>query len=258
MSVSTLKKDFQKSGIERLPADKLLKQHTDALLEELNKREETSLIPETVLKNANGTTRTIFGLHRQSDIVARMAKLPVLRETVSTILDQPNYLLQSQINIKPSGVGSGFPAHRDVHYFYNRDGIQNAHLTMGIMINLVDTVSSMGPVMMLKGSHHTYASLTDSFSYKGGEPSLFQSSKSAIDPGRLTSEEFAEHSDYERFELVGEAGSAFIFDSRNIHWSEDNLQDKHRPVMIFWFNVIENQPKVQKSPWFLSETETMY
>ena len=253
-----LEKAFRKSGIEKLPDDTQLKKYADIFLEELRNRDEESLISETVMKNSNTTIRTIFGVHRQSEIAAKMAKLPVLRDTVNAILQQPNYLLQSQINFKPTGMGSGFPANRDVHYFYNRDGIQNADLTMGVMINLVDTVSSMGPVIMLKGSHHTYTSLPVSFSYTGGKPSLLRSSKSAQDPGRLSPEEMAAHDDYERVELVGKAGSAFIFDSRNIHWSEDNLQNNPRPVLIFWFNVLTNKPKVQKSPWFLSETETIY
>jgi len=258
MDHDQLKNDFKKSGIERLPDNADLKQYAGIFLEELHNREEESLISETVMKSSSTTIRTIFGIHRQSEMAAKMAKLPLLRDTVTTILQQPNYLLQSQINFKPTGVGSGFPAHRDVHYFYNRDGIQNADLTMGVMINLVDTVSSMGPVIMLKGSHHTYTSLPVSFSYTGGKPSLLRSSKSAQDPGRLSPEEIAAHDDYERVELVGKAGSTFIFDSRNVHWSEDNLQNNPRPVLIFWFNVLSNKPKIQKSPWFLSETETIY
>ncbi|MEL6723365.1 MAG: phytanoyl-CoA dioxygenase family protein, partial [Pseudomonadota bacterium] len=117
-----LEKTFRKSGIEKLPDDTQLKKYADIFLEELRNRDEESLISETVMKNSNTTIRTIFGVHRQSEIAAKMAKLPVLRDTVNAILQQPNYLLQSQINFKPTGMGSGFPAHRDVHYFYNRDG----------------------------------------------------------------------------------------------------------------------------------------
>lgn len=115
----------------------------------------------------------------------------------------------------------------------------------------------MGPVIMLKGSHHSYLELTTSFSYTG-ESSLLQSTKTAEDPGRISAEELVAHRDCERLELLGEAGSAFIFDPRNIHWSEDNLQGKRRPVLILWFNTLLNKPKVQKSPWFISETETIY
>ena len=258
MDSAILEKNFHESGVEQLLTDDSLKHHSNILLKELYERDEESLLPETVMKTPDAAIRTIFGIHRQSKTAAKIAQLLVIRDAVSTLLKHPNYLLQSQINFKPRGVGSGFPPHRDVHYFYNRDGIQSTQFTIGVLINLVDTVSSMGPVIMLKGSHNTYSKLPTSFSYTGGQPSLLRSSKTAEDPGRLTEEELAAHHDYERLELTGEAGSVFIFDPRNIHWSEDNFQDIHRPVLILWFNTLHNKPKVQKSPWFLSETETTY
>ncbi|WP_409056978.1 ectoine hydroxylase [Streptomyces sp. SYP-A7185] len=179
--------------------------------------------------------RTIFEVHKISELFAKLAADPRVVGRARQILGSDVYVHQSRINVKPGFGASGFYWHSDFETWHAEDGLANMR-TVSVSIALTKNHDTNGGLMIMPGSHKTFlgcAGATPKDNYKrslqmqdAGIPSDETLTRLACDYGiRL---------------FTGEAGSATWFDCNAMHGSGDNITPFPRSNVFIVFNSVEN------------------
>jgi ectoine hydroxylase len=173
----------------------------------------------TIVEAASQEVRSVFDVHRTSDVFRRIANAPRVVGRARQILGSEVYIHQSRVNFKPGFEGKEFSWHSDFETWHAEDGMP-APRAVSISISLTDNYSFNGPVMIMPGSHRKYISCM------GATP----------DRGTLT--RFAD--EYGIDVLEGRAGGAIMFDSNCMHASNGNVTPFARSNVFIVFNSVEN------------------
>ncbi|MEH0550885.1 ectoine hydroxylase [Streptomyces sp. B21-101] len=190
-----------------------------------------------VIESSSQEIRSIFEVHRISEVFARLVRDPRVVDTARRILGSDVYVHQSRVNVKPGFGAGGFYWHSDFETWHAEDGLPRMR-TVSVSIALTENRDTNGSLMIMPGSHRTFlgcAGATPKDNYKrslrmqeAGTPSASALTEMALEHGIKL--------------FTGPAGSATWFDCNCMHGSGDNITPYPRSNVFIVFNSVENQP----------------
>ena len=99
--------------------------------------------------------RSIFAVHRSSDVLRGLCGHPRLVAMARQLLGGEVYIHQSRINYKSGFRGKEFFWHSDFETWHVEDGVP-AMRTVSCSISLTPNTEHNGPLMLMPGSHHRF------------------------------------------------------------------------------------------------------
>ncbi|WP_372697618.1 ectoine hydroxylase [Arthrobacter sp. JSM 101049] len=228
---------FEQKGY--LAIDQLI---TDAELEDL--RAELRRLSEdpvvradeaTIVEAASQEVRSVFDIHRSSEVFKKIANDPRVVGRARQILGSDVYIHQSRVNFKPGFEGKEFTWHSDFETWHAEDGMPSPR-AVSISISLTDNYSFNGPLMIMPGTHRKYVSCDGATPELNYKKSLIMQGAGVPDKETLT--RFAD--EYGIDVLEGQAGGAIMFDSNCMHASNGNVTPFARSNVFIVFNSVEN------------------
>lgn len=192
---------------------------------------------ETVISEPSGREiRSIFAIHRQSAAMARLAADARLAGVAQFLLGDEIYVHQSRLNYKPGFQGKEFYWHSDFETWHTEDGMPRMRaLSMSVL--LADNTANNGPLMLIPGSHRTFAACvgrTPSDHYK---MSLKRQEYGVPDEDTLAELAHA----HGIVAPVGKAGTVIVFDCNTMHGSNGNITPFPRANAFLVYNAVSNR-----------------
>ncbi|MBJ6641964.1 ectoine hydroxylase [Streptomyces sp. BSE7-9] len=188
-----------------------------------------------VVEPASGDIRSVFEVHRISEVFASLVRDERVVGTARQILGSDVYVHQSRINVKPGFGASGFYWHSDFETWHAEDGLPRMR-TVSVSIALTGNHATNGSLMIMPGSHRTFlgcAGATPKDNYK--------KSLQMQDAGTPSNEAVTALCEAGGIRLItGKAGSATWFDCNCMHGSGDNITPYPRSNVFIVFNSVEN------------------
>lgn len=197
----------------------------------------SALAEETVIAEPDSReVRSIFAIHRQSALMARLAADMRLAGVASYLLNDAVYIHQSRLNYKPGFNGKEFYWHSDFETWHVEDGMPRMR-ALSISVLLAENTPNNGPLMVMPGSHKTYLSCA------GRTPDdHYKMSLRRQDYGVPDEQSLAELAhEHGIVAPVGKPGSAVIFDCNMMHGSNGNITPFPRSNAFFVFNAVSNR-----------------
>ncbi|MFD4243964.1 ectoine hydroxylase [Streptomyces sp. NPDC058525] len=191
----------------------------------------------SIIEPTSQEVRSVFEVHRISEVFARLAADPRVVGTARQILGSDVYLHQSRINVKPGFGARGFYWHSDFETWHAEDGLPNMR-TVSVSIALTPNHPTNGGLMIMPGSHRTFLGCAGETPKDNYKKSLQM--QDAGTPSNEALAKFAEACGIRLF--TGQAGSATWFDCNAMHGSGDNITPYPRSNVFFVFNSVENAP----------------
>jgi ectoine hydroxylase len=191
---------------------------------------------EAITEPGGGALRSLFAVHRSSEIFADLAEDPRLVEIAQQVLASPVYIHQSRINLKPALHGQPFFWHSDFETWHVEDGMPRMR-AISASVALTDNTEFNGPLMLVPGSHRWFVSCV------GATPEDHYRSS-------LQRQEFGTPDADSLRWLVAQggivapkatAGSVIFFDCNTMHASGVNLAPSPRSNAFFVYNSTDNQ-----------------
>lgn len=210
----------------------LLQAETNQLL-----ADPSSLDPDTVVREPGGDeVRSIFRIHAQSRLMARLAADARLAGVASFLLDDDVYIHQSRLNYKPGFHGKEFYWHSDFETWHVEDGMPRMRaLSMSVL--LVENTPFNGPLMLMPGSQRTFLSCVGETPENHYRDSLRKQEYGVPDEDSLTAL-FKEH---DIVAPTGKPGTVVIFDCNTMHGSNSNITPMPRANAFFVYNAVSNK-----------------
>lgn len=191
--------------------------------------------PRSIVEPASQEIRSVFEVHKLSEIFAGLVRDPRVVGRARQILGSDVYVHQSRINVKPGFGAKGFYWHSDFETWHAEDGLPNMR-TVSVSIALTENYATNGGLMIMPGSHKTFlgcAGETPEDNYK--------KSLQMQDAGIPSDEMLGRFSREHGIRLfTGRPGSATWFDCNCMHGSGDNITPYPRSNVFIVFNSVEN------------------
>lgn len=205
-------------------------------LEALWEQSEEADRPEIIREPGNSSIRSIFAVHRDDDLFARLARDPRLAAMAAQLLGDEVYIHQSRINFKPGFVGREFYWHSDFETWHVEDGMPRMR-ALSVSIALAENTPHNGPLMVVPGSHRHYVACvgeTPEEHYKQslrkqeyGVPDA-ESLRWLVERGGITVP-------------LGGPGSVVVFDCNLMHGSNSNITPAPRSNVFLVYNSTGNR-----------------
>lgn len=197
----------------------------------------STLDPGTVITERGGDeVRSIFRIHAQSQVLARLAADERLAGVARFLLGDDVYVHQSRLNYKPGFQGKEFYWHSDFETWHVEDGMPRMRaLSMSVL--LARNTTHNGPLMLIPGSHRKFLTCV------GETPdNHYLSSLKKQEYGVPDDDALAELA-YEHGIVAptGEPGTAIIFDCNVMHGSNGNITPFPRANAFIVYNALANQ-----------------
>jgi len=193
---------------------------------------------EFVLEPDSDEVRSIFSLHRLSNLYERLSRDRRIIDKVCQILDSDVYIHHSRINVKRPLNGKSFPWHSDFETWHAEDGLPWCRV-LSAWIMLTGNNEFNGPLYVISGSHRWFVACAErppDNHYKEslrkqeyGVPSLSALEELADRGSGLT----AAH---------GEPGTLVLHEGNTMHGSPDNISPEPRTNLFFVYNSVHNTP----------------
>jgi len=190
----------------------------------------------TILEPGDDVVRSIFEVHRISDVVARLAADRRLAGAARQVLGSDVYIHQSRINYKPGFRGKEFYWHSDFETWHVEDGMP-AMRALSASISLTDNDEQNGPLLIIPGSHRSYVTCVGETPEGHYKSSLRRQEYGVPDDASLA--ELVEEGGIAS--MVGGAGSIVLFDANCMHGSNGNITPHPRSNVFLVYNSVENQ-----------------
>jgi ectoine hydroxylase len=192
-----------------------------------------------VVDEETGDIRSIFEVHRISDVFAELARDPRVVEPIRQILGSDVYIHQSRVNSTPGFQNKDVFWHSDFETWHAEDGMPRMR-SVSVSIALADNFVHNGGLMIMPGSHRTFVCCLGK-----GRPHRYRESAPGRHGSRPTGMPDADSltmlADKHGIELfTGSAGVATIFDSNCMHGSNGNITPFPRSNVFIAFNSVEN------------------
>ena len=180
--------------------------------------------------------RSIFEIHAQSPVIARLAADARLADVARFLLGDEVYIHLSRLNYKPGFKGKEFYWHSDFETWHVEDGMPRMRaVSMSVM--LTDNHPQAGPTMFVPGSQNTYVQCVGETPADHYKSSLKKQEYGVPDTGSL------------RQLVEGDgivapappAGSVVLFDCNTMHGSNGNITPFERVNAFFVFNAWSNR-----------------
>ncbi|GGM28099.1 ectoine hydroxylase [Promicromonospora citrea] len=189
----------------------------------------------TIIEGTSQEVRTIFEVHRTSEVFARIAADPRLVGRARQVLGSDVYIHQSRVNLKPGFGGGDFAWHSDFETWHAEDGLPRMR-TVSISVSLTDNYSFNGPLMIMPGTHKTFVSCSGVTPEDNYKRSLVMQNAGVPSEEILTRMADEHGIDV----LAGTAGSAVMFDCNCMHGSNGNISPYPRSNIFLVYNSVEN------------------
>jgi ectoine hydroxylase len=189
----------------------------------------------TVIEPGSAEVRSVFEVHKISEVFARLLSDPRVVEPARQVLGSDVYVHQSRVNFKPGFGGNGFYWHSDFETWHAEDGMPRMR-AVSVSIALTENLDSNGPLMIMPGSHRTFVSCPGETPEDHYKESLKNQEIGTPDPGSLRT--LAGKHGVQQF--TGPAGSATMFDCNCMHGSNSNITPFPRSNVFVVFNSVEN------------------
>nr|WSX48454.1 ectoine hydroxylase [Streptomyces sp. NBC_00974] len=230
---------FERDGF--LPVDELITpEEVDAYRTELDRmlRDPSTLADErSIVDPASRKVRSVFEVHRISEVFAALAADPRVVGRARQILGSEVYVHQSRINVKPGFGAGGFYWHSDFETWHAEDGLPHMR-TVSVSIALTANHTTNGGLMIMPGSHRSFLGCAGATPKDNYKKSLQMQDAGTPSDEALT--KFASACGIKLF--TGAAGSATWFDCNAMHGSGDNITPYPRSNVFLVFNSVENRP----------------
>lgn len=196
-----------------------------------------ALEEETVIAEPGGReVRSIFRIHAQSHVIARLAADERLANVARFLLGDEVYIHQSRLNYKPGFQGKEFYWHSDFETWHVEDGMPRMRaLSMSVL--LAENTPHNGPLMLIPGSHQTFLTCVGETPEDHYRMSLKRQEYGVPDEDSLA--ELAH-----RHGIVaptGKPGSIVIFDCNIMHGSNGNITPFPRANAFLVYNAVSNR-----------------
>ena len=193
--------------------------------------------PSTLIAEPGGDElRSIFSIHRQSELIARLVADERLVNIARYLLGDEVYIHQSRLNYKPGFFGKEFYWHSDFETWHVEDGMPRMR-ALSMSIALTENTSFNGPLMVMPGSHRRYVRCMGETPEDHYKQSLRKQEYGVPDPESL-SRLFAEGG---IVAPTGLAGKIVIFDCNTMHGSNSNISPLPRSNIFLVYNAISNR-----------------
>lgn len=196
-----------------------------------------ALAPETIIAEPKAKEiRSIFALHRQSDVMARLAADARLARVARFLLGDEVYLHQSRLNYKPGFKGKEFFWHSDFETWHVEDGMPRMRaLSMSVL--LAENTPNNGPLMVIPGSQRVYVTCVGETPDDHYKHSLRKQEYGVPDDDSLA--ELAHK--HGIVAPTGKPGAVIVFDCNLMHGSNGNITPFPRSNAFFVFNAVSNR-----------------
>ncbi|MBK5222141.1 MAG: ectoine hydroxylase [Acidimicrobiia bacterium] len=191
--------------------------------------------PETIIEPQSDSVRSVFAVHRNSEVFADMAEDHRIADVARQILDSDVYVHQSRVNLKPAMTGKEFFWHSDFETWHVEDGMPRMR-AVSASVALTDNTEFNGPLMLVPGSHRSYVRCGGETPDRHYETSLrrqevgvpdLESLRRLVDEGGIVAPKTT-------------CGSVILFDCNTMHASGVNLSPHPRSNAFFVYNSVEN------------------
>ncbi|MDI1366096.1 MAG: ectoine hydroxylase [bacterium] len=195
-----------------------------------------ALAPETIITEPDSRdVRSIFQVHDQSAVMARLAADDRLAEVSRFLLGDEVYIHQSRLNYKPGFKGKEFYWHSDFETWHVEDGMPRMRaLSMSVL--LAPNTPNNGPLMLIPGSHRAFLTCVGETPEDHYLSSLKKQEYGVPDEESLT-QMVREHG---IVAPTGEPGTVVIFDCNTMHGSNGNITPLPRANAFFVYNALSN------------------
>ena len=200
----------------------------------------------TIVEKESAEVRSIFEVHRTSDLIAELVRDPRVLDRARQILGSEVYVHQSRVNYMPGFKGKGFYWHSDFETWHAEDGMPLPR-AVSMSIALTDNYPFNGGLMVMPGSQRTFVPCVGETPADHYKASLKEQEIGV--PSREHIAELAQTYGIDQF--TGPAGSALMFDSNIMHGSGNNITPFPRSNIFVVFNSVENslvEPYAAPSP----------
>lgn len=191
--------------------------------------------PQAIVEPDSDELRSLFEIHRGDDPLARLARDPRLTGVARQLLGSDVYVHQSRINLKPGFRGREFAWHSDFETWHAEDGMPRPR-ALSASILLTPNHTWNGPLLCIRGSHHSFVSCVGETPERNHERSLREQvigvpSDSAlvdlVDRGGIV-------------ECVGPPGTVVFFECNVMHGSNSNISPIQRRNVFVVYNSVDN------------------
>jgi ectoine hydroxylase len=189
----------------------------------------------TVTERGSQEIRSIFEVHKVSDVFAELVTDPRVVGRARQLLGSDVYVHQSRVNYKPGFKGKDFYWHSDFETWHAEDGMPRMR-AVSISIALTENFVHNGGLMIMPGSHRTFVSCVGETPDDHYKDSLRGQEIGTPDPDSLSI--LADKHGIDLF--TGPAGSATMFDCNCMHGSNGNITPFPRSNVFIVFNSVEN------------------
>lgn len=190
-----------------------------------------------VTEKSSGEVRSIFEVHRISELIGELARDPRILQRCEQILGSEVYLHQSRVNYMPGFRGNGFYWHSDFETWHAEDGMPRPR-AVSCSIALTDNYPYNGGLMLMPGSHRTFVQCLGETPDDHYKESLKEQEVGVPREDDVT--KLAASCGIDQF--TGPAGSALLFDSNMMHGSGNNITPYPRSNIFLVFNSVANAP----------------
>jgi ectoine hydroxylase len=208
--------------------------------------EEVKADERTIVEKESAEVRSIFEVHRISELIAELVRDPRVLDRARQILGSEVYVHQSRVNYMPGFKGKGFYWHSDFETWHAEDGMPLPR-AVSMSIALTDNYPFNGGLMVMPGSQRTFVPCVGETPADHYKASLKEQEIGV--PSREHIAELAQTYGIDQF--TGPAGSALMFDSNIMHGSGNNITPFPRSNIFVVFNSVENslvEPYAARSP----------
>ncbi|MEZ6132581.1 MAG: ectoine hydroxylase [Planctomycetaceae bacterium] len=192
--------------------------------------------PGIVREPDSQAVRSIFRLHRYSDIYQRVFSDERLLSMAQQLIGTDVYIHQSRINYKPAMQGREFFWHSDFETWHVEDGMPRMR-ALSVSVFLTESHEFNGPLMLIPGSHETYIRCAGVTPEENFRQSLKRQQYGV--PTRDALQHLLEGREITA--PKGPAGSVIFFDCNLMHGSNGNLSPTPRVNLFAVYNSIDNQ-----------------
>ncbi|MFD4557853.1 ectoine hydroxylase [Streptomyces sp. NPDC058469] len=192
----------------------------------------------TVIEEKSQEVRSVFEVHRTSEIFARLTADPRVAGLARQMLGSEVYVHQSRVNYKPGFGGGPFYWHSDFETWHAEDGMP-APRAVSVSIALTENYPYNGSLMIIPGSHRTFVPCVGRTPHDHHRNSLRTNSVAVGMPDQDSVSQLAHQAGgIEQF--TGPPGSATFFDSNCMHGSNGNITPYPRSNIFIVFNSVDN------------------
>ncbi|TDQ04641.1 ectoine hydroxylase [Labedaea rhizosphaerae] len=200
----------------------------------------------TVVEKASGEVRSIFEVHKISELIAELVRDPRVLDRARQVLGSEVYVHQSRVNYMPGFKGTGFYWHSDFETWHAEDGMPLPR-AVSMSIALTQNYPFNGGLMVMPGSQRSFVQCAGETPADHYKASLKEQEIGVPSQADITA--LAEKYGIDQF--TGPAGSALLFDSNIMHGSGNNITPFPRSNIFVVFNSVENtlvEPYAAPSP----------